>query len=216
MRETSEARRRRARGILVRLDRAYPDATIALHFETPLELLVATILSAKCTDERVNQVTPGLFRKYRTAAAYARADVATLEQEIRPTGFFRSKARALVGMARALVERHGGDVPRRLDELTALPGVGRKTANVVLGNAFGVPAIAVDTHVLRLANRLALAKSEDPEQVHDQLAAVLPQARWTHACHLIQAHGRRTCTARKPLCPACPVRALCPWPLKTR
>jgi endonuclease-3 len=216
MRETSEARRRRARGILVRLDRAYPDATIALHFETPLELLVATILSAQCTDERVNQVTPGLFRKYRTAAAYARADVATLEQEIRPTGFFRSKARALVGMARALVERHGGDVPRRLDELTALPGVGRKTANVVLGNAFGVPAIAVDTHVLRLANRLALAKSEDPEQVHDQLAAVLPQARWTHACHLIQAHGRRTCTARKPLCPACPVRALCPWPLKTR
>jgi endonuclease-3 len=216
MRETSDARRRRARGILVRLDRAYPDAKIALNFATPLELLVATILSAQCTDERVNQVTPDLFRKYRTAAEYARADVATLEQEIRPTGFFRSKARAIVGMARALVERHGGDVPRRLEELTALPGVGRKTANVVLGNAFGVPAIAVDTHVLRLANRLALAKSEDPEQVHDQLAVVLPQARWTHACHLIQAHGRRTCTARKPLCPACAVRALCPWPLKTR
>jgi endonuclease-3 len=215
MRESAEAKKKRARQILGRLDRAYPDARIALRFETPLELLVATILSAQCTDERVNQVTIDLFRKYRTAEDYARAEPAILENEIRSTGFFRAKARAIVGMARALVDEHGGEVPRRLEALTALPGVGRKTASVVLGNAFGVPAIAVDTHVLRIANRLALARSDDPEQVHDQLAAVLPRARWTHACHLIQAHGRRTCTARKPLCPACPVRALCPWPLKT-
>jgi endonuclease-3 len=215
MRESAEAKKKRARQILGRLDRAYPDARIALRFETPLQLLVATILSAQCTDERVNQVTIDLFRKYRTAEDYARAEPAILENEIRSTGFFRAKARAIVGMARALVDEHGGEVPRRLEALTALPGVGRKTASVVLGNAFGVPAIAVDTHVLRIANRLALARSDDPEQVHDQLAAVLPRARWTHACHLIQAHGRRTCTARKPLCPACPVRALCPWPLKT-
>jgi endonuclease-3 len=215
MRESAEAKKKRARQILGRLDRAYPDARIALRFETPLQLLVATILSAQCTDERVNQVTIDLFRKYRTAEDYARAEPAILENEIRSTGFFRAKARAIVGMARALVDEHGGEVPRRLEALTALPGVGRKTASVVLGNAFGVPAIAVDTHVLRIANRLALARSDDPEQVHDQLAAVLPRARWTHACHLIQAHGRRTCSARKPLCPACPVRALCPWPLKT-
>jgi endonuclease-3 len=215
MRETSEARRRRARGILVRLDRAYPDATIALHFETPLELLVATILSAQCTDERVNQVTRTLFEKYRSAEDYARADPETFENEIRSTGFFRAKTRSVIGMARALVERHGGEVPRTLDALTALPGVGRKTANVVLGNAFGVPGIAVDTHVFRVTQRLGLAKSEDPDQLEAQLAAVVPRAQWTRFCHLIQAHGRQVCHARVPACPTCPVRALCPWPGKT-
>jgi endonuclease-3 len=208
--------KQRARKIVTLLKNAYPDARCSLNYSNPLELLVATILSAQCTDERVNIVTADLFRKYRTAEDYSKAPQGELEQEIRSTGFFRNKAKAIQGACRLILERHGGRVPDSIDELIALPGVARKTANVVLGNAFGVPAIAVDTHVLRLANRLALAKSEDPEQVHDQLAAVLPQARWTHACHLIQAHGRRTCTARKPLCPACPVRALCPWPLKTR
>lgn len=216
MRESADATRRRARQILKRLDGAYPDARIALDFRTPFELVVATILAAQCTDERVNQVTPALFRKYRTAADFARADPATLENEIRSTGFYRAKARAVLGMARALVERHGGKVPRTLDELTALPGVGLKTASVVLGNAFGVAAIAVDTHVFRLSHRLALAAADDPDRVHDELVAVLPRPAWTHACHLLQAHGRRTCTARKPKCPVCPVRAQCPWPGKTR
>jgi endonuclease-3 len=216
MRESVEARKRRARKIVQNLERAYPDAKIALDFETPLELLVATILAAQCTDERVNMVTPALFRKYRTAADYAQARLPVLEGEIRSTGFYRAKARSIVGMAQALVERHGGEVPRTREELTALPGVGLKTANVVLGNAFGEAAIAVDTHVFRISQRLGLAKADDPDRIHDQLAEVLPRAGWTRACHLIQAHGRRTCTARKPACPVCAVRALCPWPDKTR
>lgn len=215
MRESTDARRRRARAIVGRLARAYPDAKIALEFSTPLELLVATILSAQCTDERVNMVTPALFRKYRTAADWARADQATLEQEIRSTGFYRAKARAIIAMARALVAEHGGDVPRSREALVKLPGVGLKTANVVLGNAFGEPAIAVDTHVFRVSQRLGLAESADPDVVHDQLSAVLPRADWTRATHLFQAHGRRTCVARKPRCPVCVVRALCPWPDKT-
>ena len=216
MRESLEARRARARSLIRHLERAYPDAACALRFTTPLELLVATILAAQCTDERVNQVTRTLFEKYRSAEDYARADPETFENEIRSTGFFRAKTRSVIGMARALVERHGGEVPRTLDALTALPGVGRKTANVVLGNAFGVPGIAVDTHVFRVTQRLGLAKSEDPDQLEAQLAAVVPRAQWTRFCHLIQAHGRRTCTARKPACPVCPVRTLCPWPDKTR
>lgn len=214
MRETTQARGARARTLIRLFERAYPDAAIALRFSTPLELLVATILAAQCTDERVNQVTEGLFRKYRTAGDYARADPATFEGEVRPTGFFRAKTRAILGMARALVERHGGEVPRSLDALTALPGVGRKTANVVLGNAFGIPGIAVDTHVFRVTQRLGLARSNDPNTVEAQLAEVVPRPRWTRFCHLIQAHGRRVCLARKPACPTCPVRALCPWPGK--
>ena len=215
MRESREAKRGRAKKILGQLERAYPDAKIALNFTTPLELLVATILSAQCTDERVNMVTPALFRKYRTADAFARANPATLEEEIRSTGFYRAKTRSIIGMARALVERHGGEVPRTRDALMELPGVGLKTANVVLGNAFGEPGIAVDTHVFRISQRLGLAKSENPDEIHDQLADVLPKPSWTRASHLIQAHGRRTCTARGPKCPVCPVRALCPWPGKT-
>jgi endonuclease III len=214
--ESREARKARARRIIAALERAYPDATIALHFNNPLELLVATILSAQCTDARVNMVTPVLFGKYRSAAEWARADQATLEGEIRSTGFFRAKARAIIGMARALVERHGGDVPRTQEALTALPGVGLKTASVVLGNAFGEPAIAVDTHVFRVSQRLGLARSADPDTIQEQLTEVLPRAKWTRTSHLFQAHGRRTCTARKPRCPVCPVRALCPWPGKTR
>ncbi|MGH7266389.1 MAG: endonuclease III, partial [Candidatus Rokuibacteriota bacterium] len=201
--------------IIARLEGAYPDAAIALRFGDPLELLVATILSAQCTDERVNRVTESLFRKYRTAADYARADPWKFEAEILSTGFFRAKTRAIIGMARALLERHRGEVPRTLDELTALPGVGRKTANVVLGNAFGVPGIAVDTHVFRVSRRLGLARSEIADGVEAQLAEVVPRPRWTRFSHLLQAHGRRTCLARTPACPGCPVRALCPWPAKT-
>jgi endonuclease-3 len=215
MPETIAAKRARATKLIRLLERAYPDARIALDFETPLQLLVATILAAQCTDERVNQVTATLFRKYRTAADYAAADPATFEAEIRSTGFFRAKTRAILAVGRALVERHGGQVPRTLEALTALPGVGRKTANVVLGNAFGVPGIAVDTHVFRVSQRLGLAKADQPDRVEAQLAEVIPRARWTRFCHLLQAHGRRVCLARAPACPTCPVRALCPWPGKT-
>ena len=216
MRETAVAKRGRARKILTLLQRAYPDAKIALDFSTPLELLVATILSAQCTDERVNMVTPGLFHTYPTAHALATADPAKLENEIRSTGFFRAKTRSLLGMARALVERHEGTVPADREALTALPGVGLKTANVVLGNAFGQDALAVDTHVFRVSQRLALAKSDDAEEIHDQLVTVLPKGRLTQGTHLLIIHGRRTCLARKPACPKCAVRALCPWPGKTR
>jgi endonuclease-3 len=216
MAEARAAKQARARKILDLLDRAYPDATIALEFRTPFELLVATILSAQCTDERVNMVTPELFRKYPTARELARARTPSLEKEIRSTGFFRAKTRAILGMARALVERHRDEVPRTLDELTALPGVGRKTANVVLGNAFGVPGIAVDTHVFRVTQRLGLAKSDDPDEIHDQLVEVVPKGRLTQATHLMITHGRHTCVARRPACPTCVVRALCPWPDKTR
>ena len=216
MRETAVARRGRARTILTVLQRTYPDARIALDFSTPFELLVATILSAQCTDERVNMVTPGLFHKYPTAHALATADPAKLEQEIRSTGFFRAKTRSLLGMARGLVERHGGVVPADRDALTALPGVGLKTANVVLGNAFGQDALAVDTHVFRVSQRLGLAKSDDPEEIHDQLVEVLPRGRLTQGTHLLIIHGRRTCVARKPACPKCSIRALCPWLGKTR
>jgi endonuclease-3 len=216
MRETVATRRARARKILRALERTYPDAKIALNFTSPFELLVATILSAQCTDERVNMVTPGLFGRYPTARHLAGADPSRLEDEIRSTGFFRAKARALLGMARAVLERHGGEVPRSREALTALPGVGLKTANVVIGNAFGGNALAVDTHVFRVSQRLGLARSADPDEIHEQLVAVLPRERLTQATHLLIVHGRRTCTARKPACPVCPVRTLCPWSHKTR
>ena len=215
MRESLPAKRARARKINRALKRAYPDARIALDFSNPLELLVATILSAQCTDERVNMVTPALFAKYTSARDWAKADLPTLERLVHSTGFFRAKARAIVGMAQALVERHGGEVPQTRDALTALPGVGLKTANVILGNAFGQQAIAVDTHVFRVSQRLGLARSEDADEIHDQLVAVLPRTEWTLTTHLLTTHGRRSCSARKPACPVCPVRILCPWPHKT-
>ena len=210
-----EAKKARAAKILARLAKAYPKAGIELRFSTPLELLAATILSAQCTDERVNAVTATLFSRYRTAEDFARAQPATLEKEIHSTGFFKAKAKSLMGMGRALVERHGGVVPRTLEELVDLPGVGRKTASVVLGNAFGVPAIAVDTHVTRVSQRLGLTRADDPEKIHDDLCAIIPKAKWTRATHLLIIHGRRTCFARKPSCPRCPVVAYCPWPGKT-
>jgi len=216
MRESKDVKRARAKKIIRELKKAYPDAKIALDFGNPPELLVATILAAQCTDERVNMVTPDLFKKYPTARRYARAEPETFEPEIRSTGFFRSKTRSIIGMAKALVDTHGGEVPKTREALTSLPGVGLKTANVVLGNAFGEQAIAVDTHVFRISQRLGLARSEDPDEIHDQLTDVLPKGEWTLTCHLLTTHGRRCCVARKPLCPACPVRALCPWPEKTK
>jgi endonuclease III len=216
MRESRDAKRARARKITGALKKAYPDAKIALDFKTPLELLVATILSAQCTDERVNMVTPALFKKYPGARDYARAESAALEEEVRSTGFYRAKTRSIIAMAKALQDKHGGEVPRSRDALVALPGVGLKTANVILGNAFGEPAIAVDTHVFRVSQRLGLARSDDPDKIHDQLVDVLPEKEWTFTTHLIQAHGRRCCFARKPLCPACPARTLCPWLGKTK
>ena len=206
----------RAQKIIDALKKVFPDAHCELTHANAYQLLVSTILSAQCTDERVNMVTPALFRTYRSATDYARLRPETLEKAIHSTGFFRAKARAIVGMARALVDQHAGQVPRERDALVTLPGVGLKTANVVLGNAFGEPAIAVDTHVFRVSQRLGLARSEDAIEIHDQLTEVLPRASWTRASHLFQAHGRRTCAARKPACPVCPVRALCPWPDKTR
>ena len=216
MRESREAKRARARKIVRALKKAYPDAKIALDFGNPHELLVATILSAQCTDERVNMVTPALFKMYPAARDYALAETATLEEQVRSTGFYRAKTRSIIAMAKALLEKHGGEVPRSRPALVALPGVGLKTANVILGNAFGEQAIAVDTHVFRISQRLGLARSDDPDKIHDQLADVLPEKEWTFATHLVQAHGRRCCFARKPLCPACPVRTLCPWPGKTK
>jgi endonuclease III len=216
MRESREAKRARAQRIVRALKKAYPDAKIALDFENPLELLVATILSAQCTDERVNMVTPALFKKYTSARDYALAEPAGLEQDVRSTGFFRAKSRSIIGMAKALVDKHGGEVPRSRDLLTELPGVGLKTANVILGNAFGEQAVAVDTHVFRVSQRLGLARSEDPDEIHDQIVEVLPRGGLTLTTHLLQAHGRRCCAAKKPLCPACPVRRLCPWPGKTK
>jgi endonuclease-3 len=216
MRESRDAKRARARKIIRALKKAYPDAKIALDFGNPLELLVATILSAQCTDERVNQVTPALFKKYGTAHDYARASSAVLEEEVRSTGFYRAKTRSIIAMANALLDKHGGEVPQSRAALVSLPGVGLKTANVILGNAFGEQAIAVDTHVFRVSQRLGLARSDDPEKIHDQLVDVLPEKEWTFTTHLVQAHGRRCCFARKPLCPACPVQTFCPWPGKTK
>jgi endonuclease III len=216
MAESAAERKRRAARILSRLATMYPDARIELDSSNPLELLVATILSAQCTDQRVNQVTAELFPRYPSARDWAAAPPDRLEREIYSTGFYKAKAKSILGMARALVERHGGEVPRTLQELTTLPGVGRKTANVVLGNAFGIPAFPVDTHVIRVSQRLGLTRATDPEKIHDDLCGIIARAKWTHASHLFIWHGRRTCHARSPKCPECGVRALCPWPGKIR
>lgn len=192
------------------LQKEYPDARVTLDFKDPLQLLVATILAAQCTDERVNQVTKDLFKKYRQASDYARADLKTLEGEIRSTGFFRNKAKSIIGCGQALVEKFNGNVPRTLEELTSLPGVGRKTANIILGNAFNQQAIAVDTHVKRVTHRLGWAKAEDPDKIEFELMEVIPRDRWTLATHQLIFHGRRVCMAKNPQCPICPVSPLCP------
>ena len=197
--------------VISRLKNTYPDARTELVWSNPLELLVATILSAQSTDVRVNQVTGSLFKRYRTAEDYAGAVPEELEAEIRPAGFYKNKARSLRGMGRALVEDHGGEVPRSMPELTALPGVGRKTANVVLGNAFGIDeGIVVDTHVRRLSNRLGLSDEHDPEKIEKDLLPVVPEKDRTVFSHLLIFHGRRVCKARKPDCPGCALNDICP------
>lgn len=189
---------------------AYPDARCELDYRTPLELLVATVLSAQTTDVRVNSVTPELFEAYPDAAAYARASLDDLEDILRPLGFFRAKARSLAGIGAALEERFDGQVPASLADLVTLPGVGRKTANVVLGNAFGIPGITVDTHVGRLSRRLGWTVQRDPVRVETELAALFPPERWVMLCHRLIFHGRRCCTARRPACERCPLAHVCP------
>jgi endonuclease III len=199
--------------IIAKLKRHYPAARCSLDFGAPLELLVATILSAQCTDERVNLVTPVLFAKYHSARDFADANPDELAAIIRPTGFYRNKTKSLIGMGRALVERHGGEVPQSMEELTAIPGVGRKTANVVLGNAFGINAgVVVDTHVARIAQRLGLTGQTDAVKIERDLMALVPRRTWTLFPHLMIHHGRAVCQARKPQCEICPVLSLCPFP----
>jgi endonuclease-3 len=210
-RESKRARRARTAEIAARLAGEYPDARCALDHESPLQLLVATSLSAQCTDVRVNEVTPTLFDRYRSARDYAEAQLSELEELVRPTGFFRNKAKALKGLGQALVGEHDGEVPRSMAELTRLPGVGRKTANVVLGNAFGIDeGIVVDTHVGRLSRRLGLTAEEDPVKVESDLTQLVPRDGWTLWSHLLILHGRAVCKARRPDCAACVLVDLCP------
>ena len=208
VRATKPPRAAETRRILEMLERQHPDADTELNFTTPYELLVATILSAQCTDERVNQVTPALFKRYPDAGALARATTVELEPQIQSTGFFRSKSRSLIGMATALAQEHGGEVPKTMEALVKLPGVGRKTANVVLGHALGVPGLPVDRHVLRVSNRIGIARSDDPEIVEQQLCTALPPPAWTRASDTLILHGRRVCKPR-PLCDQCSVRESC-------
>jgi endonuclease-3 len=201
---------RRARRINRELALLYPDAHCELNFTSPLELLVATILSAQCTDKRVNIVTPVLFSRYRTAADYAAADRDEVEKIIQSTGFFRAKTTSIIGLGRALCDRFGGEVPPRLRDLVTLPGVGRKTANVVLGNAFGIPGITVDTHFARLARRFGWTTQTDPVKIEEEVGALIPRSEWTALSQRLIWHGRRICHARRPACGACPLARLCP------
>ena len=210
-RETADAKAARVKKILARLAATYPDAHCELNFSSPLELLIATILSAQCTDKRVNLVTAELFKRYRSAADFANADLATLEQDIKSTGFYRNKAKNIKACCAALVEQHGGEVPRTMAERFELGGVGRKTANVVLGNAFDINVgVVVDTHVTRLANRLGLTQHTDAVKIEQELMRLVPQPQWTLFSHWLIWHGRRRCTARKPDCDNCEIAKLCP------
>jgi endonuclease-3 len=210
-REAAAARHARAAAILERLKARHPDAHCELVHGDAYELLAATILSAQCTDARVNMVTPALFARYPDARALARADQAEVEEIVRSTGFFRNKAKSLIGMARAVVERHGGEIPATMDELRVLPGVGRKTANVILGNAFGLnEGVTVDTHVGRIARLLKLTRHDDPEKVEQDLMGLFPREDWALLSHLLIFHGRRTCIARRPRCGECVLHDLCP------
>jgi endonuclease III len=210
-RETQADKAARTKKIIAGLNQAYPQAHCELEHSNPLQLLIATILSAQCTDKRVNLVTADLFKKYRSAADFAQAPLPDLEQAIKSTGFFRNKAKSIKAACQALVEKHGGQVPRSMEELTALGGVGRKTANVVLGNAFGInTGVVVDTHVARLSQRLGLTREKSPEKIEQELMQLVPQKQWTLFSHLLIWHGRRRCYARNPDCPNCEVKALCP------
>ncbi len=213
MQRQSDAKR--VKEIIKILSKEFPDSRIALNFSNPLELLIATILSAQCTDVKVNQVTPELFKKYRSAGDYAKANLSELEEEIRPTGFYHNKAKAIQKCCQELVSRFGGEVPKTLEELVTLPGVGRKTANVILGNAFGVPGIAVDTHAQRVSQRIGLTKNHDPVKIEFDLMEIVPKEEWTHFSNLVIWHGRKTCVARKPLCETCPIRKWCDYGSKS-
>lgn len=208
--ESAVARTRRARRMNKVLADLYPDAHCELDFSSPLELAVATILSAQCTDKRVNLTTPAVFARYRSAPEYAAADRCELEELIHPTGFFRAKTTSLIGLGAALVDRYDGTLPARLEDLVTLPGIGRKTANVILGNAFGVPGITVDTHVGRLARRFGWTGEEDPVKVEHALGALIPRPQWTLLSHRMIFHGRRVCHSRRPACGACGLARLCP------
>jgi len=210
-RESFKVKTLRAKKIIAALDRTYPEAHCELNHTDPLELLIATILSAQCTDKRVNIVTKELFKKYHSATDYVNAPLAELEQAIKTTGFFRNKAKNIQACCRKLVGRHGGRVPRTMEELTQLDGVGRKTANVVLGNAFGINVgVVVDTHVARLSQRLGLTKQKTPEKIEPELMALVPQKQWTLFSHWLIWHGRRRCDARRPDCEGCEIKKLCP------
>jgi endonuclease-3 len=205
---------KRVKAIIRILSKEIPDSRIALKFSNPLELLIATILSAQCTDVKVNQVTENLFKKYRSAQAYGESHLTELEEDIRPTGFYRNKAKSIQKCCQELVVRFKGEVPKTLEELVKLPGVGRKTANVILGSAFGVPGIVVDTHVHRVSQRIGLTKKDDPVKIEFDLMEIVPKEEWTHFSNLLVWHGRKTCTARRPLCESCPIRRWCDEGLK--
>ena len=210
-RETITEKKARAGRVIELLKRHYPDARCSLDFTTPHQLLVATVLSAQCTDERVNQVTPELFRKYPSVKAFAEADLQTLEKDIYATGFYRNKARAIVESARQLVERHGGEIPRKLDELVALNGVGRKTASVILGAGFGLAeGVVVDTHVARISRLLRFTAQSDPLKIERDLMKIIPREDWIAFAHLLIYHGRAICVARRPRCAECPLAPHCP------
>lgn len=210
MKETFAAKKKRVRTIFCRLRKAYPDIRCALIFSTPWELLVATVLSAQCTDKLVNQVTPALFKKYPSVRAFAAADPGEVEKAIRSTGFYRNKTKSILGAAQAVLERFGGKVPACMEDLITIPGVGRKTANVILGNAFGIPGMAVDTHMIRINRLLGLTNHTDPVKIEFDLMKLVPRRDWTLYSHLIIHHGRVRCSARRPDCAHCEVRDLCP------
>ena len=208
--ENLESKKKRTLEIIKRLKKKFPDAQIELDFKNPVQLVVATILSAQCTDKRVNIVTPALFKKYKSAKDFANANIKTFEKEIHSTGFYRAKTKNIIGCMKGIIKRFDGKIPNRIEDLITLPGIGRKTANVILGNIFGVPGLVVDTHMRRIANRLGLTNKQDPEKIEFELNEVVPKKDWTLFSHLIIWHGRRTCFARKPKCVECVVNTLCP------
>ncbi|MBN1688716.1 MAG: endonuclease III [Candidatus Omnitrophica bacterium] len=210
MKESINQKKDRVKKIIPRLRRVYPEAKTALDFRTPFQLLVATILSAQCTDKRVNMVTPALFKRYSTARDFVGAQASELEDLIRTTGFYKNKTKNILGASKAIVERFGGEIPGRLEDLVTLPGVGRKTANVVLGSAFGIPGLTVDTHMIRLNQRLGLTRHSDAVKIEFDLMKIVPEKEWTNYSHLIISHGRARCTARKPDCVGCEINHLCP------
>lgn len=214
--ESNEQKKARVVKIIAILKKTHPDAKLALDFTNPLELLIALILAAQCRDDLVNTVTPALFKKYKTAADYAKANPATLQEEIHKISFFRVKTKSIIKATTFLVENFSGQVPEKLDDLLEVPAVGRKTANVLLGNAFGIPGIGVDRHVARVSGRLGLTKNEDPDKIEADLTPIVPVKDQVKFCHLLQYHGRRICIARVPKCPECPVKSLCFFPHKTK